>query len=79
MHDIEENKNVETYVMRSTDLFQPAVNDAIEETDRTIIVKRMDLTFNEIECQVLNFTDITAYKRLKQEEEKNRLLKVVNT
>lgn len=47
--------------------------------DRTIIVRRMDMIFNEQECQVLNFADITAYKRLKQEEEMNRLLKLLNT
>ena len=28
---------------------------------------------------MINFTDITAYKRLKQEEETNRLLKTLNT
>ena len=39
----------------------------------------MDMIFNEQECQVLNFADITAYKRLKQEEEMNRLLKLLNT
>ena len=38
----------------------------------------MDMIFNEQECQVLNFADITAYKRLKQEEEMNRLLKLLN-
>ena len=47
--------------------------------DRTIIVKRMNLTYNETECQVLNFADITSYKRLKQEEERNRLLRMLNT
>ena len=39
----------------------------------------MDLIFNDTECQVLNFADITAFKRLKQEEESNRLLKMLNT
>ena len=27
---------------------------------------------------MLNFTDITTYKKLKREEEKNRLLNVIN-
>ena len=35
--------------------------------DKTLIVKRMDLQFNSKPCQVLNFTDITMYKQLKQE------------
>ena len=43
--------------------------------DRTIIVKRMNLKFNNKDCEVINFTDITTYKRLKHEEETNRLLK----
>ena len=42
-------------------------------------MKRMDMTFNDKDCQVLNFTDITTYKRLKHEEETNRLLKTLNT
>ena len=37
-----------------------------EESDRTFIVKRLELIFNEVECQILNFSEITAYKRLKQ-------------
>ena len=38
----------------------------------------MSLTFNDKDCQVLNFTDITTYKKLKREEEKSRLLSVLN-
>ena len=48
------------------------------EPDRKLIVKRIELMFNEKECQVLNFTDITAYVRLKEQEETNRLLKAIN-
>ena len=53
---------VESYAMR------PALTEGENGGggDRTIIVKRMDLTFNERECQLLNFTDITTYKQLKQ-------------
>ena len=36
------------------------------------------MTFNEKECWVINFSDITTYKRLKQEEETTRLLKTLN-
>ena len=39
----------------------------------------MDLTFNRKECLVINFTDITAYKRLEQEREINNQLKMLNT
>ena len=38
----------------------------------------MDLTFNEKECQVLNFTDMTMDLKLKREEEKNRMLNALN-
>ena len=48
------------------------------QKDHTLIVKRVEITFNDINCQVLNFTDITSYKLLKQEEETNRLLQALN-
>ena len=38
-----------------------------QEKTHTIIVKREDLTYSGKECKVLNFTDITMYKQLKQE------------
>ena len=36
------------------------------------------MIFNDVECQVLNFNDITSYKRLEEEEEMSRLLKTLN-
>ena len=48
------------------------------EDTKTIIVKRMKLSFNEVESTVINFTDITSYIRLKHEEEVNNLLKTLN-
>ena len=45
---------------------------------KTIIVKRMKLSFNEVESRVINFTDITSYIRLKHEEEVNNLLRTLN-
>ena len=47
-------------------------------SNKSLIVNRMPLIFNDQECQVINFTDITTYKRLKQEEETNLLLKTLN-
>ena len=47
--------------------------------EHTLLVKRVEMTFNDINCQVINFTDITTYKLLKQEEETNRLLQALNT
>ena len=62
---------VESYVMRSHGL-EPELED--RDTDRAIIVRRLNLEFNGEECRVLNFTDITTYKRLKHEEETRTLL-----
>ena len=68
---------VESYSM-GLDVIEGEGRGAAEDKERTIIVKRMDITFNEKECQLLNFTDITSYKRLKKQEEINRLLKTLN-
>ena len=38
----------------------------------------MNLNFNEEECVVINFTDISTYQRLKIQEENNNLLKTLN-
>lgn len=35
-----------------------------EYQDKTFIVKRMHLTFNDQECQVMNFIDVTVQRRL---------------
>ena len=48
------------------------------ESDRkTILVNRMDLIFNDKECQVLSFTDVTLFQHLKQEKQTNNLLKTL--
>ena len=38
----------------------------------------MNLNFNDEECFVISFTDISTYQRLKHEEEVNNLLKTLN-
>ena len=52
---------VETYVMKN---IQEDGAEVSKEDERTLIVKRMDLIFNDKDCQVLNFSDITSYKQL---------------
>ena len=42
--------------------------------DRTLIVTRTKLSFNDRDCAVLSFQDITDIKRLKSEEGKNKLM-----
>ena len=49
-------EKVESYIMLSGNK---------EEDRKEIIIKRMHLLFNDKECQVLNFTDITLQTRLK--------------
>ena len=66
-----ENDDVEVYKM----IDKEAGGDAVE---KTIIVKRMDFMFDENECHLINFTDLTAYKKLQKEEDTNRLLKTLN-
>ena len=75
----DDNKNrVESYIMLSNSLETDMEREKYEK-DITLIVKRMEFIFNDKECQVLNFTDITTYKRLKKEEEKGRLLNTLYT
>ena len=47
-------------------MFSNFVEANADGRDKPLIIKRMDLTFNDSECQILNFTDITTYKMLKQ-------------
>ena len=68
---------VESYI-RLSDILEEGEDDEYNERDQSFIVKRINLTFNGKECQVLNFTDITNYKRLKREEEKGKLIKLLN-
>ena len=51
------------------------LSDGLEnKSDRTLILKRTNLMFNDKECQVLNFGDISTYKKLRREEEKSKLM-----
>ena len=63
-----DNEYVESYTMLSN---IPGGEAAIQQ-DKTLIVKRTPLIFNDEECQVINFTDISAHKQLKQEQETNK-------
>ena len=44
------------------------------QADKTLIVKRANLQFNDKSCVVLSFEDISSVKKLKMEEEKSRLM-----
>ena len=47
--------------------------------NRTIILKRNKFIFEDKECEIVNFVDISAYIGLKKEQETNELLKNLNT
>ena len=68
-----EDKIQEAYIMLDDDLGDKEGPDSIKH-DQTMIVKRTNLLFNNKECVVLNFEDISAVKRLKLEEEKTRVM-----
>ena len=44
----------------------------------TLIVKRMDLTFNDRDCQLITFTDITAFRNLEKAKKMTQTLKIMN-
>ena len=48
------------------------------EKDRTLIVERVEIIYNDKECLLFNFKDITALKKLDEEKETSRMLKVLN-
>ena len=48
-------------------------------SEKTILVRRMSLNFNDCECQVINFTDISAQKSLIHEKGRSKMLSVLNT
>ena len=50
-----------------------------QEKERVLIVKRKDLTFDKKKCQLINFSDMSTYVWLKQEQENTRLLTMLNT
>ena len=50
-----------------------------EDEDKTLILERNDMIFEDKECQLVNFIDITAYKKLEQEKQNYEFLKTLNT
>ena len=55
------------------------MKDERGEGSKTIIIKRSELLIDDKESTVINFTDITTYRRLKKQEETNSLLRTLNT
>jgi len=66
--EINSNGN-EAYIMLHEESPQGNIN-----RDITLVVKRTKLIFNDKECVVLNFQDVSLWKRLKHEEQKGKLM-----
>ena len=50
----------------------------VDQEEKSFIMKQSELMLNEKESIVVSLTDITAYKRLRMEEQNNLLLKHLN-
>ena len=70
--------NFESYI-RKSDSTSYDVDGLPLDCGQTIIVHRIDINYNDVECQLLTFTDLSIYQRLKQQEQRNQLLKTLNT
>ena len=71
--------DVESYKMVATALAEPeGEQNMFESTERTLIVKRLDLTFSGTDCQLITFTDITAFQNLEKEKKISQMLKMLN-
>ena len=46
---------------------------------KCFMMKSINMVYNNIDCRVLNFQDMTTYLRLQRQEEKYRLIKMLNT
>ena len=59
------NQNeVEIEVYQKKELLESKVTPDKEANWMTIIVKRINFIFDEKECQLINFTDLTAFTQL---------------
>ena len=60
---------IESYTMVNRHMKESRDSNCSDDGhDRTLVVKRTNLLFNDKECLVLNFQNITALKLLKNEE-----------
>ena len=71
-------KRLDSYVMRHKP-DQALLNNPDSDTEKTIIVKHMEMTMNEKDCQVFNFIDVTMYSKLKEFKERTNNLSTLNS
>ena len=56
----DEIPNIESYI-RKLDTTSNSIDGERLECGQTIIVHRIDINYNDAECQLLTFTDLTIY------------------
>ena len=71
-----DDRTLESYIMLHEGI-EKLKNFSSTNCDQSLIVKRSKLIFNDRECTVFNFQDISAFKKLKYEEEKSRLMSLL--
>ena len=50
----------------------------VQIQDRQLLVKRMNIIYNDSECKALQFTDITANQKFRKEQEKRKMFQLLN-
>ena len=70
MNEPHDKDGLESYTINKT-------NDS--EKENTLAVKRMNITFSQKKCQVLNFTDVTSSIMMEREKQKYEMMKSLNT
>ena len=45
------------------------LNEKTHAQDQSLIVNRMNIRFEDSDCTLITFTNITSYKQLKEQEE----------
>ena len=80
--EVDDEDSVEQYILLSSIISEEAANSA-EPIDFTkdfhLIVNRTRIDFNNKSCQLVTFKDVSVHQRLKHQEEKDKLLKVMSS
>ena len=56
---------IEQYI-RLANSVENVGHERILDTDKTVIVNRMHIKFKELESQLITFTDVSIYQKLKE-------------
>ena len=79
---MDDEDSVEQYILLSSIISEEADNSS-EPIDFTkdfhLIVNRTRIDFNNKSCRLVTFKDVSVHQRLKHQEEKDELLKVMTS